>query len=1014
LAILASLSHVDVGEKATVKAAELLDRAKPPGTRSHAWSIAELGLDQTDYEWLLRWARAQRAALAHRLLESWDRASLGERSVQLRVAAGLVWFAVFSEIGRREARAGHLWAPILKTLYGDGESAPSSLFVNGQPTVALKDALEAAAREFGLRNVFGQDGLQNWYDSIYLQFGFAQRDFDGKGGGRLGAWLAGVAKTFPLATLLEDPELKSKQLVELWQSLIAFRRRNSSRTDCERALKSSPWLLSEWVEPLLIAVEASRERPDEVTSDEGLGEEPTSFLEPPTLQWQTRGSGHLYFRTAVENLAQLSLDPGPYEVVVEGKEVARLQIGRDGEVAVDAATSEGDIFCEPGAPSATAVLHSSDGRIKSIQELRLWDDDEVSLFEVATRQQDGVLLGRKLTDACSPVLHPRRGYIIIASADLTPDFEYLLFESLGEWTAYYVQQGWQSERLTLRLDGEVLWKGRTDKKQASESQPYWISDIKLQVPPEPVRLGEGFSIRVRHPKNVAIVDARIHGQPSLAVKRRSDVVTKLVGLTMKPQTAGSPLSIRLSARRGGQSALVWRTPQLKAEGLARLTRDGWEVVKPEDTLDVAADGSAPLKVVLSDGDASGHGWGLLEGDVYLRRVSGVARPLGDLVIGLGGQLSAKPGPFNSPVEPTRLAAAVVDRGNLPSLKPAIRGMPRGGAELWFGATVEPDLDHRVLWWDVDGALHVFCPQLEGGNGTRGVGRWVFEGEVGEPLAVGVSYRGQRVAAWWTDRWIDLLVDALEKEPLAAALALRWLLLPVLQADVPRRLREYAAAHPSVTARAWLVDDWRRDKLPDTLKPLLSDASSVLPLPAQERWDTALRSIFGEADLPGWVLEEMFKSARPDSAQGADELESVYTSLIRLSRVHPFLSASCLRSYIEGPNVERRSVPWSLKLLYAGLLGMDRAAATSSNWHEITQWDRKGLVERAAAELRGVDTTFVERTVSRATEAWANGSWLQAEEVTRTNFRLMLAGSSFRQLVTADLVHRLIEEWGESR
>jgi len=78
--------------------------------------------------------------------------------------------------------------------------------------------MEAAARKLHLRHVFGVEGTQNYYVSVYLQFGFTRNGLP-----RLPFWLAGQAQTEAIAYLL-DAEQGSKTFTLSWPLSTSARR----------------------------------------------------------------------------------------------------------------------------------------------------------------------------------------------------------------------------------------------------------------------------------------------------------------------------------------------------------------------------------------------------------------------------------------------------------------------------------------------------------------------------------------------------------------------------------------------------------------------------------------------------------------------------------------------------------------------------------------------------------------------------------------------------------------------
>ena len=82
---------------------------------------------------------------------------------------GLVFLAAITEMSREHGREGALW-PSVRSGLGLHRATEAVLFApNGHPRHALKDAIESACLRFGLRNVIGLEGTQEWFGSVFLQ-----------------------------------------------------------------------------------------------------------------------------------------------------------------------------------------------------------------------------------------------------------------------------------------------------------------------------------------------------------------------------------------------------------------------------------------------------------------------------------------------------------------------------------------------------------------------------------------------------------------------------------------------------------------------------------------------------------------------------------------------------------------------------------------------------------------------------------------------------------------------------
>lgn len=451
-------SEPDSVAQAAEAVAALLDRLPSPR------STAELNLGPDDIEWLRAWAGGMSAAAAR---WSGDRRLLGDLQATRQQAFGLVFLLLAAETARRDAAEGHVWGPVRRQLSGP---ASSTLFSQGQPKQALKDALESACRRWQLRHVFGQEGLQAWYASVYLQFGFTERTIES----RLPARLAN-AEALPTAVhhLLHDRRLRSDTFGSLWDTLIGVRRRNVSDLRARQVLAGSPWILPDWTDALLEAAVARMELTPSGLSGEDVA---PSLFTVPRLEWvgdQPRFSAELV------NLADVAgeLQPGAY----------RLQAG---DVSVeftidDLGTPHGlrpvALPLWPARLTARVEQHRAEDSWDPVagEELVLWEPSD----EVAAFREDGFPL-----DAWSSTLHPNQPYTLVLAPGLEVKPPQDRWAHADGCLVVQLPAGWP-EDTSVYLDGERIW----DPLVAARDQRALAG---LSTPPAGTRLGDAPRIQL--------------------------------------------------------------------------------------------------------------------------------------------------------------------------------------------------------------------------------------------------------------------------------------------------------------------------------------------------------------------------------------------------------------------------------------------------------------------------------------------------------------------------------------
>lgn len=131
-------------------------------------SLCELPLGPEDRTWLREWADTLSAQRALGLLEA-THLHCHYQSTG-RDAFGLIFpllIPTWSAARAARALSGHGFLT-------DSQKVAGVLFAQGQPSIQLKIALEAASERFGLDNASGQEGTQAYYNSAVLQFGFTR------------------------------------------------------------------------------------------------------------------------------------------------------------------------------------------------------------------------------------------------------------------------------------------------------------------------------------------------------------------------------------------------------------------------------------------------------------------------------------------------------------------------------------------------------------------------------------------------------------------------------------------------------------------------------------------------------------------------------------------------------------------------------------------------------------------------------------------------------------------------
>ena len=741
--ILASLdpNEPDAGVRGAEALGAALERMSSPR------SIAELRLEQNDVEWLRSWARGLSATAARR---SGDLRIARPLEATRQQAFGLVFLALAAETARREAAEGHVWGPVRRRLSAAAESV---LFTQGQPKQELKDALESACRRWQLRHVFGQEGLQAWYASVYLQFGFTERTIES----RLPARLAN-AEALPTAVhhLLRDQRLKSDSFASLWSTMLGLRRRNVTEMRARQVLALSPWVLPEWTDALLEAAVARMELTPSGLPD---AEAAPSLFTVPHLEWEGRQPR---FVVELVNLADIAgeLPQGAYRIRAGG---ASVEFTID-DVGTPLGVQPLRLRLTPDRVTGVVERHEGEDAWTPVagEEVTLWEQsDEVGVF-----REDGTRL-----DAWSTPLQPEHPYLLVLAPGLTiePTPERWARTDDG-CLVVLLAAGWP-DGTSVHLDGEKIW----DPLIAAPGRPDPLKGFSMS--PRGTDLGDAPRLRLLGLSG-EVTSVRAD---RLAVDFAQDGATVEAFLPEGAHDGRESVLVRTrdasGAVRTGRIPLAWF-------GAQQLRGDGWERL-PVGEIDECDLGQRLRAFTPPE-------WGeptLLVGNRPIGRIGRAGRARGSLDA-WGARLLVAHGQFNrDPSGELTLADAVMSRGVIHDMD---ANEDFGGAAL---VTLRQPVDlteTRVVGIGRDGAVGDIEPNPAGERS------WVIEALPDNALAV--MHGTEWIGAWWRRP---------PAPPASAADAVRRMGLlrdaraPLLSDRYAEWVRRSLSSHP-VSGLSWLI------------------------------------------------------------------------------------------------------------------------------------------------------------------------------------------------------------------
>src|SRR5262245_26005862 len=607
----------------------ILARAKEKGFLRCPWSLTELCPTDYDYIWLRVWVKLLDENTINIYLNSNRRFTWSGSEYPFQAALGLVVLLWISENARRNAIKGGLWEGVPQDALA--HEASRMLFTQGNPSPALKEALEITARRFKLRHVFGLEGTQQWIDTIFLQFGFTRRDMDS----RLLLWLEGQTPTYAVRQLL-DEQTGSELFRELWETLTHYRRGDVTKEYALIRLGGNPWIFPDWLEDILQIATTPVERRKEATSDPGA-EIPFSCLTEPILHWEPPKAP--YFACRLIGLNSLGLSEDTYDIEVDGRIRAQIHKQPSGDYKI---SGGGEIRFPLGASRGVVRMVSHDGgELALTEEIELWrSSEEVTVFQLNN--------GRSLGDSDNQPMNPKSGYALLIAPDLRLDPKPNIWKKFPRAKVFYLAPGWDSGICAL-LGEYVIWQPRLTRRETN-TQPAWVNQISLRIETqhglhELYRWGHQIFLKVRHPADMEINFAR-HRRASLNFQQMSKESVRIGPLLIGPDINDDRLQITLGVKWQNFFQTIKKEIVVDIIGAAKLNVDGWDPIQEKSELEAETARTAQIKIKppcrWDGGEKNVSNWAVMEGDQWIKMLSPDQTNIGELA-GVGAPFTMRSG-----------------------------------------------------------------------------------------------------------------------------------------------------------------------------------------------------------------------------------------------------------------------------------------------------------------------------------------------------------------------------------
>lgn len=845
------------------------------GLESRKWSVVELKTTYAELEELVGWlASTTQDDIYEAYDRGWSKAIDPSGQFTNKVVVGLLLHVISAETVRRFGSEGSYWSCVYNQLPWKEINQKQLFSYNGQPSTFHKELLQDSAQALQLRHTFGIDGVQQWFSTGFLQFGFTHHGFKR----RLGEWLAGYhMSTNAIESLTNYGDLESQSFTELWGSLERYRNNQLPDDVLENRIKDSCWILPEWIHDLRVAAKDKLHlgtKSGRQVDSEGT----TEFLSKPILKFDN--FGHPQFRFRLIDIIELPLTAESYTVTLNDE--PKLDLIRQNDGAYDPIGSEE--FLVPWNENIVhvAVKDRRTGEQVALQDVDIWQPDE--FLHVFAEN------GQKYEDAYAMKSKPGNAIHILFPSLLVYKIEgtenSIWTSDDGTWKILTLSP---DTNLKLLLDGEIFWELRESLEPSNElvkGREFIYNNINVQVSPVDVQSGLLLStIEVKTHESVTIKRARI-GFETLAF----DEATHKAILPAKAEYLQQGFSIQFSVEAFGQKLTIRKRVSIPYTGAFWIRHDGvnYDVPRVLHTQDTSNMKLCAFPRNARDGDDP-DSYCITEGYHFTRRLAKHAIQLAGLH-GLGSPLMLQKGLFNQFDEPQVLAHAVIDGGCIHQIKiceeyltifPS-NFLPLKGdfvAVAWVGSKEEMRLENLALNEDtVSNTEHrVWRAQNNFGNEYIN--------------AIGIFYKGECIGSWWNLSHWTLAIKACTTRELAEEYSnvIRNFNCPILYDETRDYLVRFLRKFPAEVLVSWLHP---KSELNFENKRLRTSGQKY------DRWIRAVGILFEEAmpeiDLAdiSLIIEEL------SSSENSVSLDSITNVTHRLTGASPTLTSSVVGSWLK--------------------------------------------------------------------------------------------------------------------
>jgi hypothetical protein len=894
---------------------------------SGTWSLMELGLTASDFQTLRTWSNFGTVVSGQPLRRT---LRFGPISFSGTEALALAFLASCCEIGRNSSSEGELWPSVDAEIGLALKKEVLASYSNPKPRI--RDATESVCSKLNIRHVFGREGEQSWFRSVFLQFGMTR-----SGWKRLPGWLSGnVRLPVPIEALLgQSSGVQSPSFSRFWQTLQRLSWQQISQTQARQALAESTWVTDSEVDGLLSATVA---RPEVSRSDgrdcENLSQELDSLIGTPRLTWRDEP----LFELPLNGCSRWLTEPRYVLVLGAGR---RVPISREGDEYV-LNVPDGKLEIDLREPTIIVDLHRR--QVTCLPEpltIRLAPEDR----DFAFYDQRGALLPYGEEE-----FESRQRYLLLCRSKcevtVQPAEIYVRRVFQGEWTVHAYRDGIPNT-LEIHKDGVAIWT------LPYQSPAHRTIARKPRVDCPGGRWGERAIATVHHidgsvPRHLVVGSVRIPIETARNGKYQGVI-------TLSPNVDYRRVPVRLECEWEGRLRRISADLTMGSlNGIAIDTEEGWKAFREAADVDAEYLSAHRLLTLLPShygGEAvASEDWVWMEGDHFCERPRNTASTIGRSLHAIGESLNLSIGPYNRPFGGQKLARSVVHSG-------VVQRVERNGDvfQIQLRRAFERSPDHAIWVWHED---QIMPEKLSGTD-------WIQEDDVcrvglhpgAQPVAFALSFQGAWLGARTCEPgWqglANLVVSSTDWK--TSASWLRWWRVPLCHEGL-----KWAAQTRVVEARIATLLAWTSGE------DLCGEAR--FSMEHEDAWRSMTRNFLWDwrpsADESAAILKGLgLLSGDPDA-----DVENAWDGCETFLAIHPLLLAQAAYRGMSGlyPGQDREDLEYWLGKLRNRILGLEVFAPRD----RIASAQREA--QRRAAETMAVDEFFVVKSLLRDAVAFTRG------------------------------------------